>query len=54
MWNLKKTKKVQMNFLQNRSHRCRKQTLLPGDKEGRDELGHWDQHIYTTMYKIYN
>ena len=46
MWNLKKM--VQMNLFtkQKQSHRCRKQTQLPGGKAwgggGRDKLGVWD------------
>ena len=39
---------------QKQSHRCRKQTSLPGSKGERDKLGDWDWHIYTTIYKIGN
>ena len=27
---------------------------LPGDKEGKDKLGNWDQDIHTIIYKIDN
>ena len=27
---------------------------LPGEKGRKDELGNWDCHIHTTMYKIDN
>ena len=33
------------------SYRCRKQTWLPRVKGGRDDLGDWDWHIYTAIYK---
>ena len=56
---------VQMNWFagQKQRHRCREQTY--GHQGGKvvgwwggewrcDELGDWDWHIYTNMYKIDN
>ena len=53
MWNLKKI--VQIKLFIKQSHRCRKQTWLPGEKEGgRDKSGDWNCHIHTTLYKLDN
>ena len=55
MWNLEKM--VQMNSFakQKQRHRYREQTYgYQVEKEGWDELGDWDLHIYTTMFKIDN
>ena len=57
MWNLEKW--YRWSYLQNRNtdidveNKC---VAIKGGKEGRDELGDWDWHIYTidTVYKIDN
>ena len=35
-------------------HLLRTNLQLPREEETWDELGDWDEHIYTTMYKIDN
>ena len=44
---------IQMNLFTKQTHRLRKKSLwLPkGRGGGRDELGVWDEHIHTTIYK---
>ena len=45
---------VHMNLFakQKQSHRCRKQTYgYQVGKGGWDELGDWERHVCTTMYK---
>ena len=40
---------------QKENQRGRKQTYAyQGEKEGRDQLGDWDWHTHTTIYKIDN
>ena len=41
MWNLKKMIQMNLSTKQKQSHRCRKQTWLPGGK-GEDKQGDWD------------
>lgn len=48
-WNLEKM--VQMNLLAKQRHKCREKHGYQGEKEGQDELGDWDCHIYT-IHKI--
>ena len=47
---------IQMNIFASRNRdRCRERTYrYLGGKSGWDELGAWDGHIYTIMYKIDN
>ena len=55
MWNLKKMVQVNLFTKQKLSHRYRKQTYgYQGGKGGRDNLGYWDWHIHTIIYKIDN
>ena len=35
-------------------HAVKNLKCLPGEKGRKDELGNWDCHIHTTMYKIDN
>ena len=49
-----KKKKVQMNLSMKQNYRCGKQTWLSGVNGERDELGDWDWHIHTAIYKIDN
>ena len=48
---------MNLSMKQKQTHRHREQTYrYQGGKQGWDELGDWDCHIYTidTMYKIDN
>ena len=51
-------KMIQMNLFtkQKQTHRLWKQIYhyQRGKMEGRDKLGVWNKHIYTTIYKIIN
>ena len=51
-------KMIQMNLFikQKQTHRLQKQTYgyQRGKGWGRDKLGGWDEHIYTTVYKTDN
>ena len=55
MWNLEKW--YRWTYLQSRNRDTDVENKRMDTKEGRgqwDELGDWDWHIYTTMYKIDN
>ena len=57
MWNLKKKKWYKWTYLQNRNRvtDIRTNLLLLKEKgEGRDELGDWDWHIHSAIYKTDN
>ena len=55
MWNLEKW--YRLSYLQSRNRVTdieNKHTNTKGESGVGDELGDWDWHIYTTMYKIDN
>ena len=55
MWNLEKW--YRWTYLQNRNRDTDVDNKLMDSKGGKDrwdELGDWDWHVYTTMYKIDN
>ena len=56
MWNLKKKDTNEHTYKTEIDPQTQKTNLwLPmGKGWGRDKLGIWDEHIYTTIYKIDN
>ena len=57
MWNQEKMAQMITFAKQKQRHRCREQTYgCQGEREGCEELGDWDLHIYIidSMYKIDN
>ena len=56
MRNLKKKNWYRQSYLQsrNRDTDVKKTTHVPSGERGWEELGDWNLHKYTTMYKIDN